>query len=158
MGRPNHVFESGFAQHLTWTTHGREPWFRDCRVAEMCLSAIDAEREFLGLDVFGYVLMPDHVHLVVLSDFDSPGRIVQGMKISSASTMRAAGISPRSPWAPGYWDRAIRSTTDLRSVLNYLHANPVRAGLTGEMGAYKFSSYGHYHESGKSLLQLAPFP
>ena len=154
MSRPHHSTAPEYAQHLTWTTRGREPVFLNSQAAEICVAALEEEREFLGLDVYGYVLMPDHIHLVVWSDADLPGRIVQGMKISSAFAIRDAGILPRSPWARGYWDRAIRTTADLVSALNYVHANPVKAGIAKELCDYKFSSFGVYHETGSSVLQI----
>lgn len=158
MAQPSHADSSnGYAQHLTWTTREREPHFRDPKLAEMCLIAMEKERERLGVDVFGFVLMPDHMHLVVGPSTDSPGRIVQGMKMCSNWWLQAFGLVARSPWARGYWDRAIRSPDELLVALRYLHNNPVKAGLAGSLSEYVFSSYAYYHEGALPLIRLSRF-
>jgi len=158
MARPRHADSSeNFAQHLTWTTLQRVPTFKDPKVAEMCLIAMDKERERLGVEVFGFVLMPDHMHLVVGPSTDAPGKIVQGMKMCSNWWLQAFGLVEKSPWARGYWDRAIRSTEELRTALRYVHGNPVKAGLADSLGDYSFSSYGHYYEGVPPLIRVSRF-
>lgn len=158
MARPSHPDGlNNYAQHLTWTTRGRDPHFQDPNVAEMCLIAMEKERSKWALDVYGYCLMPDHMHLVVGPGDDSPGKIVQVMKMASNWWLQAFGLVDRSPWARGYWDRAICSNAELLAALRYLHNNPVKAGLASSLEEYPFTSYAYYHEGKPPLIWLSKF-
>lgn len=159
MGRPAR-FEGAedWAQHLVWATRNRTPLLGCERVADRCLAAFELERRHTGCEVFGYVLMPDHIHMVIGPACFPPGSIVQWMKLRSAHWLRLDGLVTPSPWARGYWDRAIRDNHDLARTLLYLHANPVKANLVDCLEEYRFSSFGDYYGMWRSILTITPAP
>ena len=102
-----------------------------------CLRHFDDQRYRLH----AWVVMPNHVHVVVEQ---VPGRslsaIVQGWKcVSSRQIGSVLGTCGRV-WQPGYYDRLVRGDADLVRVVNYVHGNPVKAGLVRSDDGWRFSS------------------
>jgi REP element-mobilizing transposase RayT len=86
-----------------------------------------------------YVIMPDHVHLFVRGDRNfTLSSWIGGLK-------RAISVTLESPklWQPGFFDHILRSDESYGEKWNYVHENPVRAGLV--------KSAGDGHTRGKSL-------
>ena len=128
--------------------HGR-CILRDPRAAE-CV--VDTWRRFAGerYDLIAWVVMPNHVHVLIrVYEGMALGKIVQswksytGRKIAQierecrAGARRSRGNECRAGarrsqdrvWMREYWDRFIRDERHFSSAVNYIHDNPVRAGL-----------------------------
>ena len=93
-----------------------------------------------------WCVMPNHIHVLVepLTDLAS---IVQSWKsFTSCWVMRNCGSLdlqvPKSGrlWMRDYWDRYIRDEHHYRQVVDYIHQNPVKAGLCASAGAWPWSS------------------
>jgi putative transposase len=97
--------------------------------------------------LLAWVVMPNHVHALIepLAGMNL-GRIVQSWKSFSARWINAhadsIGLSARmNPvWQREYWDRFIRDEAHYHSVVGYIHANPVKAGLVERAEWWKWSS------------------
>lgn len=75
--------------------------------------------------------MPNHVH-VLLQTFDGAAldAIVTGWKKNSATEiLKEHKDLPRPLWQREYWDRYTRNLRHFRKTLDYIHQNPVKAGL-----------------------------
>lgn len=159
MGRPARIeCANEYVQHLTWTTRGREDLLSVPQIAAVTLSAFEQERDRLKMDVYAYVLMPDHVHMIVGPTIMKTGTVVQWMKLTSTSWLLRDGFLARGPWSPGYWDRAMRNAAQLMRAIEYLHANPVRAGITDLPWQYQNSSCRFYENGDMSPLKITPAP
>ena len=98
-----------------------------------------------------WVVMPNHVHLMIRPEAVVPlPKIVQawkgytGKKISEAMRLggtRAAGNG--RVWHREYWDRFIRDERHFMSAVDYIHQNPVKAGLVSKPEAWPWSSAGN---------------
>jgi len=96
----------------------------------------------MSWDVHGFVLMPDHFHLLLRLN---RGSLAQEMASFSKFTGRRINNllgGAGSFWQEGYYEHAIRSEDDLRDILTYILQNPVRAGLVNvpEAWPYRFKS------------------
>lgn len=85
-------------------------------------------------ELHGAVVMPDHVHLMLRPLFDQAGEISIPeilQEIKSVSSHRVNKyLGRKGPlWQEESFDRAIRETDDVQGRLEYMLANPVRAGL-----------------------------
>ncbi len=80
-----------------------------------------------GFALSRYVIMPDHIHLFVTGthDFDL-GIWLRGLKrvVAAAVTGGRSGI-----WQRGFFDHLIRNSESYSEKWDYVHQNPVRAGL-----------------------------
>ena len=78
-----------------------------------------------------YVVMPDHLHwLFVLGESQSLSATVAAVK-----SISARNIGERV-WQTGFHDYGVRREDDLKRLARYVVANPLRAGLVDEIGAY----------------------
>ena len=101
-----------------------------------------------------WCVMPNHVHVLIepLADLAS---IVQGWKSFTARWIlrnrQAFGIDlpdGKPLWMREYWDRYIRDLTHYRRVVDYIHQNPVKAGLCASAANWPWSSAGHAEAAG----------
>ncbi len=88
-----------------------------------------------------HVLMPDHAHLVIVP---APGySIAQTMRVIKGGTARALnrerGVKG-AVWQEGFYDRVARTVADLNAFVEYVHENPVRAGIAKTPQDYRWSS------------------
>jgi len=90
--------------------------------------------------VAGYVVMPEHVHLLLsepkIGSLDS---VLQGLKVSVSKRR------PESPfWLKRYYDFNVFSGDKRVEKLRYMHRNPVVRGLVAKPEDWVWSSFRHY--------------
>jgi len=99
------------------------------------LRYFDGERYLLD----SYVVMPNHVHVLVgLSDAAPLATVVHSWKSFTANKLRPYSTKSKTIWQEGYWDRLVRSSRHLRSCRAYIQSNPVKAALP--VGQYEVYS------------------
>ena len=116
-----------------------------CTVILDSLAWCRNEMRFLLL---GYVIMPDHLHLILVPSSAAP--LPDVMRCLKSYTARAIGERLNSTggvWQGRYYERALRNESDLRKTLDYIHSNPLTAGLVAVPEEYQFSLYGAYQGS-----------
>ena len=89
-------------------------------------------------ELLAWVLMPDHLHLLLRLGEQSLTRVMQQGKSRIAVAVQRVAYSPPPFWQPAFHDRALRRSEDIRRAARYLVANPLRAGLVEEIGAYPY--------------------
>jgi putative transposase len=95
-----------------------------------------AERRFA---VLAYVFMPDHAHLLIQGqDEESAFRPLMKL-IRQRTGIAYRRLQKRALWQEGYFERVIRRNEQLADVCAYIAANPVRAGLAGQVEDYPFT-------------------
>ena len=137
---------------VTTVTAGRQPFFLDFTLARCVIAEMRHIHTTGKVDSLAWVLMPDHLHwLFQLGDAGTLAEVMQSFKGRSARAInklmedfndRSAHLvnlmdgRQRSIWQRGYHDHALRAEDDVRGVARYLAANPLRAGLVQQLGAY----------------------
>ncbi|ARQ88977.1 REP-associated tyrosine transposase [Stenotrophomonas maltophilia] len=133
LGRHSRIGQSYI---LTTVTQGRRRYFDDATAAQLVMDVVrrlDTEGLTYSL---AYVVMPDHIHWLVELRAFSLDYVMQRFKSSSALLInRMLGRSGRF-WQSSYHDHAIRSDESLLSHAMYVLGNPIRAGLTAQLGEY----------------------
>jgi len=89
----------------------------------------------------GAVVMPDHVHMVFTPLFDENGffsvaEIMQATKGASAHRINRALGRKGTVWQQESFDRVLRREERIGDKLDYILANPMRAGLAKAPGEY----------------------
>ena len=93
-----------------------------------------------------YVVMLDHLHwLFELERHESLSRVVGCVKGRAARRINADRQNPTRLWQSGFHDHAVRREENLGQIVNYLLANPVRAGLVADYREYRLL-YGAWSE------------
>ena len=86
-----------------------------------------------------WVLMPDHLHLLLeLGERGTLSSVVMNTKSFLARHANAALGRNGALWQRGFHDRALRQDEDVRAAARYLVANPLRAGLVQTLGDYPY--------------------
>ncbi len=125
--------ELGRAYLITVVTLNRQPWFSDWP----CGHCVAIEIGAASVETLAWVVMPDHLHwLMVLGD-QSLAETVGRMKSCSAIAVNRHLGRQGVFWQKGYHDHAVRSDEDLQKLANYVVTNPLRAGLVERMEDYR---------------------
>ena len=129
----------GMIYHVTTATPARKPVFEDFASTCAASAAIASHASLGDSQLLAWVLMPDHLHLLLqLGARDSLPSAVGRIKSRSAKAVKRATACHGAVWAKGYHDRALRREEDVRTVARYIIANPLRAGLARRCGDYPF--------------------
>jgi putative transposase len=110
-------------------------------VVEEGLLRADGQRYRL----IAWCIMPNHVHVLIEPTTDL-ATIVRSWKSYSGRWALARnaelelGVPGRSLWMREYWDRYMRDERHLRQTVEYIHANPVKAGLCSRADGWRWSS------------------
>ncbi|MFH1369136.1 MAG: transposase [Elusimicrobiota bacterium] len=172
MGAIKRYFEDGAVYFVTTVTFFRRKIFNNSDHARFLLFSIGYHRYLLDFKLFGYVIMPDHIHMLIQpkSELQSISKIMQHIKGNfarkynemvdrhlSAGLRDANGKGKRrySPvWQEGFYDTGLRDEIAFHKWLEYMHNNPIKTGLAAEAGMYEFSSYNQYHLGHRSSIQI----
>jgi len=147
------------AHELTFSCYQRRAFLSKDRTRAYLADAVNRARSGLGFHVWGYVIMPEHVHLLIwpAKETYSISSILQAVK-QSVSRRAVGWLKAQNPpglrwlatgrpdrpyrfWQDGGgYDRNIRSGEELTDVLGYIHNNPVKRGLVSLPEDWAWSS------------------
>jgi REP element-mobilizing transposase RayT len=121
-----------------------------------CLHYLAQTRARIRFSLFAYVVMLDHVHLLLHSlESDLPS-IMRAWKSRVAGAIAKAPRKPGPIWQPRYFDFILRRAGDISSKLAYIHENPVQAGLVVRPEDWAWSSAAHYINKGGVPIEPDP--
>ena len=133
----------GFPCLLTTNVEGRRPAFRDASAAHRLVGIIRAVAAEERFQLIAYVVMPDHLHIVARTPPGlTTGRIMKVVKGGFAREYQASRGEKGSFWQSRYHEKALRSEEALWAAVEYVHYNPVAAGLVRVPAEYPWSSAG----------------
>jgi putative transposase len=128
---------------LTFSCYRRRAKLEDLHARTSFLSALERVRQQYNLCVYGYVLMPEHVHLLVSEpERGTLARFMQSLKQSVARTLALRAAEPF--WQARYYDFNVWSERKFVEKLRYIHRNPVERGLVERPQDWAWSSFRHY--------------
>jgi putative transposase len=119
---------------ITTATFNRRRLFQVEANAALLLETIDHYRKNYLLHA--YVIMPDHIHLLITPTTITLERSMQLIKGGFSHRLK----SNFPVWQRGFTDHRIRNSEDYTVRRNYLHQNPIRARLSESPDEYPFSS------------------
>ena len=174
-----HLFKSrepNLVHYVTAVTYDRVPVFRSDHACSLFIDALATTKTKEPFKLIGYVVMPDHFHLLANPLCLDISVIVGRLKGRAAALilgwLRAEGHfvslaklalpKPLASWQThAVWMREfsaidIWSRKFVRQKLHYTHLNPVRAGLCDHPAKWRWSSYLAYlpHEAGDVPIEI----
>jgi putative transposase len=146
---------------ITCSCYRRLPFLRSVRKRELLLDVLSSVREKYQFSLIGYVIMPEHIHILISEPrIGTPGTVMQVFKQRVARAVRrkrqAGSANQLRLWksttdecAKHFWQRRFYDfnvwTTKKRiEKLNYMHMNPVKRGLVEDPKLWLWSSYRFY--------------
>jgi len=165
----------GSAYYVTTIVYGRLPLFTHPSFVIPLIDSLNFYRYQYQCKLIGYVIMPDHLHTVIwpqngtaVSDFMrdfkrfTSGRIYRQASLESKKDWLEAfdqagkdtARGEHKVWQDSFWEEVIFTENFLHQKLQYIHMNPVRAGLVAEPQNYPYSSYRNYELGDNTLIEI----
>jgi putative transposase len=112
---------------------------------EILARVIRERREEHAFLLTAWVFLPDHWHAIIRPSFPlTISRVLEAIKVGATLRINR-GRGERGVLLQGrFFDRALRTVREYREKVEYIHLNPVRAGLVGRPEDWKWSSVHDY--------------
>jgi len=140
--RVKHYFEKGQFYHLTTRTLDGWQAFASDTVKRKVVDALAFYRERGDWRVHGFVVMSNHVHVVVSQVSRVLSYVVRDFKKWIWRQLLSPGHGDL--WERRFDDNAIQHQAEMVEVIQYIHRNPVRAGVVRRPEDYFWSSARNY--------------
>ncbi len=145
--------QSGDFHFLTFSCYHRLAYLGTSEARALFESALERMRLRFRLAVAGYVVMPEHVHLLVSEPREGDlASAVRSLKLS-VSLRR----TERPFWQARYYDFNVRTQDKFTEKLRYLHRNPVSRGLVAKPEKWPWSSFRHYTTGFRGSVEIESF-
>jgi putative transposase len=131
---------TGDLHFVTFSCYGRKPYLGSPSSRDIFLISLETMRVRYGFCVYGYVVMPEHVHLLV----GEPPTVVLSKVILALKLSVSVQLPERPYWLGRYYDFNVFSERKRVEKLRYMHRNPVKRGLVSEPDGWTWSSFHHY--------------
>lgn len=171
--KPTHVHDSSHVHFLTFSCYRKKRLFHHNDLYLLFLEQLERTRLHHNSEVWAYVVMPDHVHLLLWLPKKSTvpsflrmlkrGTSVKALdwfeshqnQIVDKLTVWEGRRSTRHFWQRGGgYDRNLYTDEKVRRTIEYIHGNPVRAGLAVAPIDWRWSSARFYEQSVVDLVTV----
>lgn len=134
--------QDGDTHFLTFSCYERRPFLNDDHSKQIFLNVLENFRRRHGFRVFGYVLMPEHVHLLMTEP--ETGNLATTLNVLKGETSKLLKEDRLHFWKTRYHDFNVFTAHKRVEKLRYIHRNPVVRCLVDSPGDWPWSSYRHY--------------
>jgi len=137
---------------ITFSCYHRRPFLEEPALKNTVEAILEQIRNRHQVGVYAYVMMPEHVHLLIN---EPPSILVaQFLKVLKHTTSRKLRGDRPQFWQPRYFDANVRDEADRSQVIRYLHRNPIKRGLVEKPEDWPWSSFRHYATGTAGTVQI----
>jgi putative transposase len=160
----------GDLHFVTFSCHRRKPYLGTRRARDRFLKILGQVRTRWEFPLIGYVVMPEHVHLLMGEpQKGDPSKVLQVLKQKTSRILRgrrkrAGGQLPLRFvdaendfghfWQRRFYDFNVWSAKKLREKLDYMHLNPVKRKLVAHPKDWPWSSWSYYEKGENGLITI----
>ena len=155
-------FGAGHLHFITSSCYHRYPWLGSPDRRDLLLDVLERMRQRYSFVVVGYVVMPEHFHLLISEPQDvTPSVVVQAIKLSFVQRLSSDAEKsptsrkkrekwgtpadiPRHSWQRRFYDFNVWTDHKRIEKLRYIHRNPVKRGLVAAPEDWAWSSFRTY--------------
>ncbi len=151
-------YGTGDLHFITCSCYQRQAGLATARRRDLFLSVLERMRKRYQFVVVGYVVMPEHFHLLMSEPQEvTPATVMQAVKLGFARRVLAqlrarrnrAQASlfehiPRHVWQALFYDFNVWTARKRVEKVRYMHRNPVKRGLVELPELWRWSSYRTY--------------
>ena len=149
-------YGAGHLHFITCSCYQRRAWLGTARRRDLFLRILEETRQKYGFVVVGYVVMPEHFHLLISKpQVGDPSKVMQVVKQRFAQRVlrpRRKGSAQRSlfeghslhVWQARFYDFNVWTEHKRVEKLGYMHRNPLTCGLVLEPQQWAWSSFRWY--------------
>jgi len=166
-------YDKGDLHFVTFSCYRRLPLLRTERARNLLVKELARVRKEYGFQLIGYVVMLNHVHLLMSEPKKgTPSTVLQMLKQRVSRKMRERkkeggngqmefrfdedGEQLKAFWQERFYDFNVYRQGKVKEKLNYMHANPVIRGLVEHPKDWPWSSWGFYFKDEKGLVDIDP--
>ena len=158
-------YGQGDLHFVTFSCYRRRPLLGTPRARDIFVKILDEIRRRHGFQLIGYVVMPEHVHLL-LSEPESidPSKVLQVLKQKVSRELHelaqtSKGFSSEKAdmdvfWQRRFYDFNVWSAQKVKEKLAYMHANPVKRNLVEPPKDWPWSSWSYYAFRAEGLILI----
>ena len=167
----NRYYGQGDLHFVTFSCYRRRPLLGTARSRDCFVKILDRVRSKRNFLLLGFVVMPEHVHLLLSEPPGSnPSIALQVLKQEVSRSLRKtrkyppeaqprlkfaeAQIEEKHFWQRRFYDFNVWSEKKFKEKLEYMHANPVKRRLVAHPKDWLWSSWGHYALGEKGLIRV----
>ena len=145
MARLPRLTLAGYPHHVILRGNNRQAIFIDTSDYQRMLALLETQAKAQGVEVHAYVLMSNHLHLLVTPQQDT----ALPLMMQAVGRAYVLYFNKRHGRSGTLWEGRYRSTliqTDryLLACMAYIDLNPVRAAMVAQAADYPWSSHAHY--------------
>ena len=150
-------YGDGDLHFITASCYQRQPLLGSARRRDVFLRVLEDMRLRYGFVVVGYVVMPEHFHLLISEpEKANPSVVIQALKLGLVRRLFPASrkrldmpklfddSSPKKFWQRRFYDFNVWSAHKRVEKLKYMHRNPVKRGLVESPDLWHWSSFRAY--------------
>jgi putative transposase len=166
------IYGRGHLHFITFSCYRRVPYLRSVRAKNVFVQILGEIRERYGFSLVGYLVMPEHVHLLIGEPAKgTPSTVIQVLKQRVSRRLRRKKRAPaaqlrltfaRSDGAlPRFWQRRfydfnVWSLKKRVEKLHYMHMNPLKRKLVAHPKDWPWSSFSFYSTLQQGLIRVDP--
>lgn len=153
-------YGAGHLHFITCSCYQRRPYLDTAEARDLFLFQLERMRKKYRFLVVGYVVMPEHFHLLMSEpQKGTPSTVMQAIKLGFARRVfetRIGGIDPKihHVWQARFYDFNVWSDHKRVEKLRYMHRNPVSRGLVSEPDQWVWSSFRSYMYGEPGLVKI----
>lgn len=161
----------GHLHFVTFSCYRRRPLLGTFKARDLFLKILDEVRSRHKFRIVGYVVMPEHVHLLVSEPGSgNPSKVLQALKQKVSSALqkepkkqipgqlmlefRESEAEEDAFWQRRFYDFNVWNPQKVKEKLDYMHANPVERGLVEHPKDWPWSSWSHYAKQEPGLIAI----
>jgi putative transposase len=142
--------QTGDLHFVTFSCYRRQPFLDTDSARSLFEDALERTRRRYGFFVSGYVVMPEHVHLLV----SEPPAWPLALALKAVKLSVALRREERPFWQARYYDFNVFSEKKRIEKLRYIHRNPVMRGLVARPEDWVWSSFVHYSTGVEGAVEI----
>jgi putative transposase len=147
MSKLRRYYTTGNYYFITTVTLDRQPIL--VQNIDLYHKAIDRTGRRFDLEIIAWVVLPDHLHLLLNPKINNLSNIMKVFKQDFGFLYRQRlGRRTGSVWQLCFWDHIIRNQADLNRHIDYIHYNPIKHGIASSTREYVHSSFADYVRDG----------
>jgi putative transposase len=136
-----------------WILVCRAPLLSDPQARDTFVTTLEKVRNWYATYVTGFVVMPEHVHLLLSEpEYGRLSVVLQMLKQIVSRKLNEHATDPF--WQPRYYDFNVFREQKLMEKLDYMHRNPVQRGLVTCPEDWTWSSARHYATGEEGAVEI----
>ena len=142
--------QEGHLHFVTFSCYHRLPYLDTPITRDLFEDALQTVHRLYHFGVIGYVVMPEHVHLLL----GEPGRELLASALQALKLSVVRRSKQRPFWQPRYYDFNVFTEDKRIEKLGYIHWNPLRRGLVDKPEDWRWSSLRYYQTGVQGRVKI----